>query len=107
MNPTRTNNRSSRTRSRTGGPAFGSGSGAGRASRFGSSTPSRSGAPSRSAAPSRSGGYGRRPAALQGEFALPKTITPGLPAVDAFADLDMPAELLAALGSEGVSVPFP
>ncbi|MFB7469312.1 DEAD/DEAH box helicase, partial [Streptomyces sp. NPDC056224] len=32
---------------------------------------------------------------------------PGLPAVDAFADLDMPAELLAALGSEGVSVPFP
>ncbi|MFD4246020.1 DEAD/DEAH box helicase [Streptomyces sp. NPDC058525] len=103
MNPARTNDRSSRTRGRTGGPAYasgsgygsGSGSGSGRGSRFGSS------------APSRSGGYGRRPAAVQGEFALPKTITPGLPAVEAFADLDMPAELLAALGSQGLSVPFP
>ncbi|THA76502.1 DEAD/DEAH box helicase [Streptomyces sp. A0642] len=53
------------------------------------------------------GGYGRRPAAKQGEFALPTTITPGLPAVEAFADLDMPAPLLAALTTEGVSVPFP
>ncbi|MGP3690222.1 DEAD/DEAH box helicase [Streptomyces sp. IBSNAI002] len=97
MNPTRTNGRSSRTRGRTDGPAYGSGSasGSGRGSRFGSS------------APSRSGGYGRRPAAAQGEFALPKTITPGLPAVEAFADLDMPVELLAALGNQGLSVPFP
>jgi superfamily II DNA/RNA helicase len=79
MNRTRTNDRFSRTtRSRTG-----------------------------SAAPSRSGGYGRRPAAVQGEFALPKTITPALPAVEAFADLDMPAGLLAALGAQGVTVPFP
>ncbi|CAM5247202.1 DEAD/DEAH box helicase [Streptomyces avidinii] len=101
MNRTRTNDRSSRTRSRTGGPAFGAAAGSERGSRFGSSTPSRSGRPSRS------GGYGRRPAAVQGEFALPKTITPALPAVEAFADLDMPAELLAALGAQGVTVPFP
>ncbi|CAL9541050.1 ATP-dependent RNA helicase DeaD [Streptomyces sp. enrichment culture] len=55
----------------------------------------------RSSAPS------RRPAARQGEFALPETITPALPAVASFADLDMPAGLLGALGSEGVTVPFP
>ncbi|MCY0922102.1 MULTISPECIES: DEAD/DEAH box helicase [unclassified Streptomyces] len=101
MNPTRTNERSSRTRSRSGGPAFGTGAGSGRSSRFGSSVPSRS------AGASRSGGYGRRPASVQGEFALPKTITPALPAVEAFADLDMPGALLAALGAQGVSVPFP
>ncbi|MFD5933047.1 DEAD/DEAH box helicase [Streptomyces sp. NPDC060333] len=101
MNPTRTNERSSRTRSRSGGPAFGTGAGSARSSRFGSS------APSRSAGASRSGGYGRRPASVQGEFALPKTITPALPAIEAFADLDMPGALLAALGTQGVSVPFP
>ncbi|GGQ91428.1 DEAD/DEAH box helicase [Streptomyces asoensis] len=44
---------------------------------------------------------------MQGEFALPETITPALPAVEAFADLDMPKELLAALAAQGVSVPFP
>ncbi|MFI5984554.1 DEAD/DEAH box helicase [Streptomyces sp. NPDC051555] len=99
MNPTRTNNRSSR--GRTGGPAFGNGAGSGRGSRFGSSPQSRSGAPSRS------GGYGRRPAAIQGEFAPPKTITPALPAVEAFGDLDMPAQLLATLTREGVTTPFP
>ncbi|MFF4318348.1 DEAD/DEAH box helicase [Streptomyces sp. NPDC001568] len=71
------------------------------------STPGRSGGPSRTAGPSRSGGYGRRPAAVQGEFALPRTMTPALPAVEAFADLDVPAELLAALGAQGVAVPFP
>ncbi|MFI7353023.1 DEAD/DEAH box helicase [Streptomyces avidinii] len=101
MNRTRTNDRSSRTRSRTGGPAFGAAAGSERGSRFGSSSPSRSGGPIRS------GGYGRRPAAVQGEFALPKTITPALPAVEAFADLAMPAALLAALGAQGVTVPFP
>ncbi|MFE2876480.1 DEAD/DEAH box helicase [Streptomyces roseus] len=101
MNRTRTNTRSSRTRSRTGGPAFGAGAGTERGSRFGSSAPSRSGSSSRS------GGYGRRPAAVQGEFALPKTVTPALPSVEAFGDLDMPAELLAALGAQGVTVPFP
>ncbi|MBT2545705.1 DEAD/DEAH box helicase, partial [Streptomyces sp. ISL-44] len=56
--------------------------------------------------PARSGHGGRRPA-VQQEFAVPKTLTPALPAVEAFADLDMPEPLLAALGSEGVTVPFP
>ncbi|NGO74407.1 DEAD/DEAH box helicase [Streptomyces sp. YC504] len=83
MNPARTNSRSSR-------------------SRFGSSTPRRSGG-----GQGRPGGQGRRPAAVSGEFALPKTITPALPAVEAFADLDMPKPLLAALTAEGMSVPFP
>ena len=36
--------------------------------------------------------------APQGEFALPETITPPLPAVESFADLDLPARLLATLG---------
>ncbi|MCD7445000.1 DEAD/DEAH box helicase [Streptomyces lincolnensis] len=88
MNRTRTNDRFARTRNSGGDSGRGGG-------RF------------RSSAPSRSGGYGRRPAAIQGEFALPKTITPALPAVEGFADLDMPGELLAALGSAGVAVPFP
>ncbi|MFH9723667.1 DEAD/DEAH box helicase [Streptomyces sp. NPDC017254] len=101
MNPARTNGRSARTR-RTSAPAFGSAAGSTRGSRFGVSS-----APSRSGAPRRSGGSGRRPAAVQGEFALPKTITPALPAVEAFADLDMPKTLLAALTAQGVSVPFP
>ncbi|MFF5975284.1 DEAD/DEAH box helicase [Streptomyces sp. NPDC012769] len=100
MNRTRTNSRSSRTR-RNGGHAYDSSAGTGRGGRFGSSASSRSGGPSRS------GGSGRRPAPVQGEFALPKTITPALPAVEAFADLDMPKPLLAALTAQGVSVPFP
>ncbi|MFI0018820.1 DEAD/DEAH box helicase [Streptomyces griseus] len=83
MNSTRTNDRTSRTsrnrnRSRTGGP----------------SSP-------------RPVGRGRRPVVVQGEFAPPKTLTPALPAVEAFAELDMPALLLAALTVQGVSVPFP
>lgn len=56
--------------------------------------------------PSRQGGHGRRPAA-SGEFALPKTITPALPAVEAFADLDLPEGLLASLTAQGMRVPFP
>ncbi|MEU3051959.1 DEAD/DEAH box helicase [Streptomyces griseus] len=81
MNSTRTNDRTSRTsrnRSRTGGP----------------SSP-------------RPVGRSRRPVVVQGEFAPPKTLTPALPAVEAFAELDMPALLLAALTAQGVSVPFP
>ncbi|WP_338685190.1 DEAD/DEAH box helicase [Streptomyces acidiscabies] len=61
----------------------------------------RSGAPHRSSRP-----HGNRQA-VQGEFAPPKTITPALPAVEAFAELAMPARLLATLGHEGVTVPFP
>ncbi|MET9605142.1 DEAD/DEAH box helicase [Streptomyces sp. NPDC006512] len=96
MNRTRTNERSSRARTRTGNPG-------------GSwSAPTRSAAPARSGGYGRpSGGYGRRSNSVQGEFALPKTITPALPPVEAFADLDMPAELLAALTVQGMSVPFP
>ncbi|MER7776602.1 DEAD/DEAH box helicase [Streptomyces sp. NPDC096191] len=94
MNRTRTNDRYARTRN--GGADSGKGG-----SRFGSP------APRRSAGPNRSGGYGRRPAALQGEFALPRTITPALPPVEGFADLDMPGDLLTALGSQGVTAPFP
>ncbi|MFI8349086.1 DEAD/DEAH box helicase [Streptomyces sp. NPDC085596] len=72
-------------------------------------TDDRFGSPSvrRSAPAQRFRGGGRRQSAPQGEFALPKTITPALPAVESFADLDMPAPLLAALGQQGVTVPFP
>ncbi|MFP8963134.1 DEAD/DEAH box helicase [Streptomyces nanhaiensis] len=64
---------------------------------------------SRSGGPRRSGSHGNRQAgrAVQGEFAPPRTVTPALPAVGAFADLAMPARLLATLGREGVTVPFP
>ncbi|GAA4304958.1 DEAD/DEAH box helicase [Streptomyces venetus] len=68
---------------------------------------SRGSAAQRSEAPRRSKGYGRRQTAPQGEFALPVTTTPALPAVESFADLALPAPLLAALGHEGVTVPFP
>ncbi|MDQ0582336.1 DEAD/DEAH box helicase [Streptomyces rishiriensis] len=71
-----------------------------------SRTDRRQGAPSRSAKPGRSG-RGSRPAASGGEFALPVTLTPGLPAVESFAELDMPEPLLTALGTEGVTTPFP
>ncbi|MEU6965615.1 DEAD/DEAH box helicase [Streptomyces chrestomyceticus] len=93
MNRTRTNDRFDRTRS------------AGAAAKKGAG---RSGsAPRRSGGPNRSGGPGRRPAAARGEFALPKTTTAALPAVDSFADLGMPERLLAELGRQGVSAPFP
>ncbi|MFF9478588.1 DEAD/DEAH box helicase [Streptomyces sp. NPDC014733] len=54
----------------------------------------------------RAGGH-RRPAAPQGEFALPVTHTPALPPAESFAELDMPSELLASLTAEGVTAPFP
>jgi len=55
----------------------------------------------------RPGSQGRRPSAPQGEFALPATVTPGLPAVEAFGELDMPVELLKTLVGLGVTEPFP
>ncbi|MBL3667517.1 DEAD/DEAH box helicase [Streptomyces sp. M2CJ-2] len=94
MNRTRTNDRFARARNGSTAPGK-------NGKRFGSSSPSRSGGPVRSH------GHSRRPAAVQGEFALPKTITPALPAAASFADLAMPTELLAALGSQGVTAPFP
>ena len=95
MNRTRQTNHFSRT-TRNGGASSGKNGG-----RFGVSFSGRSGGPARS------GGHGRRAAAPGGEFALPETLTPALPAVEQFADLDMPAELLAELGRHGVTVPFP
>ncbi|MEU2061844.1 DEAD/DEAH box helicase, partial [Streptomyces sp. NPDC013455] len=50
---------------------------------------------------------GARPAARRQEFAPPVTLTEPLPAVESFAELDMPARLSAALGAEGVTAPFP
>ncbi|MCE7080047.1 DEAD/DEAH box helicase [Streptomyces sp. ST2-7A] len=98
MNRTRTPDRSGRPR--TGGSNFGRTGG-----RFGDEAAGRS----HSSRPSRRSGFqGSAPRqAPRGEFAAPKTITPALPPVEAFADLDMPAPLLKALTGEGVTVPFP
>ncbi|MFF5534661.1 DEAD/DEAH box helicase [Streptomyces cinerochromogenes] len=52
-------------------------------------------------------GQGARPAPRRQEFALPVTLTEPLPAVETFAELDMPERLLAALRTEGVTMPFP
>ncbi|MFD9424858.1 MULTISPECIES: DEAD/DEAH box helicase [unclassified Streptomyces] len=49
----------------------------------------------------------RRATPPQGEFAVPETMTPALPAVEAFAELDMPAALLKTLTAQGVTEPFP
>ncbi|MFF7948899.1 DEAD/DEAH box helicase [Streptomyces griseorubiginosus] len=49
----------------------------------------------------------RTASAPRGEFTLPTTLTEALPAVEAFADLDLPARLQAALRAEGVTEPFP
>ncbi|MEU4585955.1 DEAD/DEAH box helicase [Kitasatospora aureofaciens] len=76
----------------------------------------------RSAAGSRSGGgsfHGDRPAggrrpsgrtrgsSAQGEFAMPVSTTPALPAVESFDELDMPKALLSVLTGQGVTEPFP
>ncbi|MFD9358380.1 DEAD/DEAH box helicase [Streptomyces sp. NPDC060031] len=61
-------------------------------------------APAANRGPSR--GYSRSPGRGH-EFALPKTITPALPAVEAFAELEMPGALTVTLAMEGVTVPFP
>ncbi|MEU3478637.1 DEAD/DEAH box helicase [Streptomyces sp. NPDC033754] len=52
---------------------------------------------------------GRRPTAPPppSEFTPPETVTPALPAVASFADLDMPEGLLRILGEQGVTEPFP
>ena len=50
---------------------------------------------------------GRQNDSAQGEFALPVSTTPALPAVEAFADLDMPRPLLDTLARHGVTAPFP
>ncbi|MFH8578056.1 DEAD/DEAH box helicase [Streptomyces zaomyceticus] len=59
--------------------------------------------------PKNSRGGGRRPTAPPppSEFTPPETVTPALPAVASFADLDMPEGLLRTLGEQGVTEPFP
>ncbi|MEU4547189.1 DEAD/DEAH box helicase [Nonomuraea dietziae] len=94
-------NRAIRTHDRYAPTRTGGSANPGRGGRFGSPASGRSGAPSRS------GGYGRRPAALQGEFALPVTVTPALPAAATFAELNMPPALLKMLTSLGMNEPFP
>ncbi|MBV7245596.1 DEAD/DEAH box helicase [Streptomyces sp. MW-W600-10] len=99
----RSNDRFSRTRS-GGGPRHSGGGGERRAAGFGGG-PKRSGG---SGGSGRSGGYGRRSASgAKGEFALPVTLTPALPAAETFGELEMPAPLKAALVAEGMTVPFP
>ncbi|MGK5630545.1 DEAD/DEAH box helicase, partial [Streptomyces sp. URMC 123] len=49
---------------------------------------------------------GRAPAP-HGEFALPTSVTPALPPVESFAELDMPAALLDTLEQNGLTAPFP
>ncbi|KJS52371.1 hypothetical protein VM98_31870, partial [Streptomyces rubellomurinus subsp. indigoferus] len=43
----------------------------------------------------------------RGEFAIPVSTTPALPAVESFAELDMPKALLSVLTRQGVTSPFP
>lgn len=85
-------NRTARTNDRSGKKRRGAGSERGAA---------------RSKAGGRAGGNGRRRPAPQGEFALPVTVTPALPAVTAFADLDLPPALLTTLTGLDVREPFP
>ncbi|MFC8089905.1 DEAD/DEAH box helicase [Streptomyces sp. NPDC057301] len=56
---------------------------------------------------SRSVSTGRRSSAAQGEFALPATVTPALPAAATFGELDMPVALLEMLTSRDLTKPFP
>ncbi|MER5930553.1 DEAD/DEAH box helicase [Streptomyces sp. NPDC002054] len=51
-------------------------------------------------------GTSAQPARPQ-EFTMPETLTPGLPPVAAFEDLDMPEALLKTLAEQGVTAPFP
>ncbi|MEV7614354.1 DEAD/DEAH box helicase [Streptomyces sp. NPDC089799] len=46
-------------------------------------------------------------AARPQEFTMPESLTPGLPPVAAFEDLDMPEALLKTLAEQGVTEPFP
>ncbi|MFD8321292.1 DEAD/DEAH box helicase [Kitasatospora purpeofusca] len=55
-----------------------------------------------------SGGRGsRQGSSLQGEFAMPVSTTPSLPAVETFDELEMPKALLSVLTRQGVTAPFP
>ncbi|MFF5443699.1 DEAD/DEAH box helicase [Streptomyces sp. NPDC012888] len=67
------------------------------ARRRGSSAQGAGGRPKKSAAP----------AARPQEFTMPESLTPALPPVAAFEDLDMPGALLKTLAEQGVTEPFP
>ncbi|MFJ4670724.1 DEAD/DEAH box helicase [Kitasatospora purpeofusca] len=54
-----------------------------------------------------SGGRSRQGSSLQGEFAMPVSTTPSLPAVETFDELEMPKALLSVLTRQGVTAPFP
>ncbi|AUG75349.1 hypothetical protein CFP65_0379 [Kitasatospora sp. MMS16-BH015] len=56
---------------------------------------------------SSSGRGGRQNSSPQGEFAMPVSTTPALPAVESFDELEMPKALLAVLTRQGVTTPFP
>ncbi|MFF0740923.1 DEAD/DEAH box helicase [Streptomyces sp. NPDC004111] len=87
----------------------GGGSGSGGASKRGSGSGGRTGGSYAAGGRpgSGNGGRSRRPVTLKGEFALPVTVTPGLPPVAAFTELDMPDAVQRALAAEGVTEPFP
>ncbi|MFF4994484.1 DEAD/DEAH box helicase [Streptomyces sp. NPDC000656] len=55
----------------------------------------------------KSGGKTPRTAPLRGEFAMPKTVEPALPPVEAFSELDLPRELVKTMTDLGVTQPFP
>ncbi|GAB7183577.1 DEAD/DEAH box helicase [Kitasatospora sp. Ki12] len=56
---------------------------------------------------SSSGRSGRQGSSPQGEFAMPVSTTPALPAVESFDELTMPKALLSVLTRQGVTTPFP
>ncbi|MFJ5264925.1 DEAD/DEAH box helicase [Streptomyces sp. NPDC088387] len=85
----------------------GSSAGAAGRNRFRSRQTGGGNTPSRTAKAGRSRHGGRATAGPAGDFALPTTITPALPAVEQFAELDLPERLLTALRAENVTVPFP
>ncbi|MGA4850982.1 DEAD/DEAH box helicase [Streptomyces sp. G5(2025)] len=94
-------NRSTRTNGRhAGGPRSSGGFRASEGSRSG-------GGPRTGGSRSYSKGPSRRPAALQGEFALPVTVTPALPPVEDFAALGLPNAMVETLTRLGVTAPFP
>ncbi|OON80639.1 DEAD/DEAH box helicase [Streptomyces tsukubensis] len=101
--PARSNDRYSRTRAR--GNGSGESSEPNRGGRYRSPSQGQGHRPS--SGRFGGGGGGRRSSGPSGEFALPVTITPALPAVETFGELELPAELLKTLSGLGMSEPFP
>ncbi|MFG3020075.1 DEAD/DEAH box helicase [Streptomyces sp. NPDC048254] len=63
--------------------------------------------PRRPQKPNRRASSPTPPASSPREFRLPESTTPALPAVEDFAELDMPAGLLKTLTAQGLTIPFP